>query len=117
MATQNTSVQTDFTLLNDFLEYFSSIGTLLPSYLKVPGTKIPQLDLQGKKTVVGFLAVDLALEINDLTDTDIKELQVSVKAFKPHWSVFKGQDDARMLCFGKFSNMSKDEIFAEAQDL
>ena len=116
MATQTTSVQTDFNLLTDFLEYINSKFTIKPSFLKNQAKQIV-FDSQGNKTLVGFVAVDLASEISELTDTDIKELQVSVKAFKPHWSVFKGQDDARMLCFGKFSNMSKDEIFAEAQDL
>ena len=117
MATQTTSVKTDFTTLTDFFTYLGSIASIVPSFRKHPVTKLPVLDVNGNKELVGFVAVDLSSEIKDITDTDIKELQVSVKSFKNHWSVFKPSDDSRMFGFGKFNNWTDEEKLSRAEDL
>jgi hypothetical protein len=122
MATQTTSGKTDFSNFNsitDFLEWIYSKATIKPSFVKIPGTDKPMVDLQGNKTLQGFVAVNLDSEISDiLTDEKaLKSLESSVRTFKNHWNVFPGDSDSEMLCFGKFSNMSKAEYLAEASEL
>ena len=122
MATQTTSGKTDlinFTSITDFLVWIHSKATIKPSFVKIPGTDKPLVDLQGNKTLQGFVAMNLDSEISDiLTDDDsIKALDSSVKAFKSHWNVFKGDSDTEMLCFGKFKNMSKEEFLDDASKL
>ena len=117
MASTDSSskIVTEHSNLTDFFTYISGIFTVIPSFRKHPITEKPIIDANGNKELVGFVALDLVEEISNLTDEDIDKLNKSVKSFKAHWNVFSGEP--RMLGFGKFNSMTKEEMLSQAQDL
>ena len=115
-STDNSSrIVTEHSNLTDFFTYISGIFTVIPSFRKHPLSKQPIVDANGNKELVGFVAIELSSEISNLTDDDIDKLRASVKSFKSHWNLFSG--DSRMIAFGKFNSMTKDEMLSQAQDL